>query len=1136
MNMAHSDGGGGDGDVCSSSSSSSSNRGGRGGASYCDQEQNNAGVVARITRAHAVTYATVLPHEPLPVPLAKSIPTPLSDISSTSSSFHDNDKHDQEEQNDTLTQFGYVHIQGAFTPKQPADNQQVANKTTENETNHIESIQSQSPRQQQQRNNNDEGENGIAGKTKKQCMCHDITYIEHTVHANLKQLLSSSILWDNPDNGELLHSVKVVSSPSPSTSLSSSTTTTTTTNISRIRLTTSNPYLARTIVSRLRRAGYSPQDLLVAKEHPPPSSALSKIDSSSSYCCPHGCGGRYSGKALQVSQVTPTISTDEDGNDEDGSGDKDENDNDGNSTRWPRAAPPKFRRLMLTTSTNTLRAKGGRTTSTSSLLLSADDEKAVELENRRRMTRYVYVENIIDRTAIAVSTSPIIATAASTATPRSCHDDDDPRDNVTEFVTECLLAFLQGNESTPQSPIVVLLKMSTSSSNSGAMRIGMIEDDIRHAFQDALRDTLHRDLFSPYASSTSISTSATSPSAALNTASHLGVELFLKPVTSKEKGSKRKTDIDSDGGSSSGTNTCQQHHGMYDQLHIGMRSHEDATSLIQLWQGKCITLTIQLPKSLLDLVASSTNQPHKIPTSIAIQTGKLFLDYADQKLPKRSTKKLGRIIKDGSLGDESTHQLLATGFPSCSECISSTDHVHVPGLYLLHDYIDTAEMEQVLLAALAGPHAPWAPPQYTQAGGLIKRRVQHYGYVFDYESSDVLRRDYDDNCSEEKAKHCCPPLPAIRPTRQSVLQMTNEDVEEYITSAVTHVKGWELLAGIIERTRRFDFASMSSSSSPKFHSSPVVDNAEDTVDAGHTRQQHSTVSLEPSATNDTLHHQQPLEQKQEHHQVYPHINQLTINEYTPGQGIGSHVDTETAFDDGLLLITLGGGIVMEFREVVSDNDDDDITANNDEEKWGDTRIKTAERRKKLLYLPPRSLVLLSGDARYKWEHMIVSRMTDTVNGAIIPRKVRVSLTLRTALTRPSTISADGEGRQQRQVQQISLPIYETTNFPPRWGQLSETDTSASADNTVHTAGTVIIERSDLVTPNTESKHVHDVYDAIATQWHHTRGKRGVLWPGATQFLDSLPRGSVVADVGCGDGKYFSAITAASSYVIGMDIS
>jgi SAM-dependent methyltransferase len=46
----------------------------------------------------------------------------------------------------------------------------------------------------------------------------------------------------------------------------------------------------------------------------------------------------------------------------------------------------------------------------------------------------------------------------------------------------------------------------------------------------------------------------------------------------------------------------------------------------------------------------------------------------------------------------------------------------------------------------------------------------------------------------------------------------------------------------------------------------------------------------------------------------------------------------------------------------------------------------------------------------------------------------------------------------------------------------------------------------------------------------------VLWPGATQFLQELPEGSIVADVGCGDGKYFPAIWEAGSYVIGSDIS
>jgi len=247
-------------------------------------------------------------------------------------------------------------------------------------------------------------------------------------------------------------------------------------------------------------------------------------------------------------------------------------------------------------------------------------------------------------------------------------------------------------------------------------------------------------------------------------------------------------------------------------------------------------------------------------------------------------------------------------------------------------------------------------------------------------------------------------------------------------------------------------------------------------------------------------------------QIYPRINQLTINEYTPGQGIGSHVDTLTAFDDGLLIITLGGGIVMEFRRVAAASYSE---TNGDEENNGNSS-------RKLLYLPPRSLVLLSGDARYKWEHMIVSRTTDTVDGEVLPRRLRVSLTLRTALTAPIPGEISGP-----------LPLYESTVFPPRWGQLSD----ALLDEGSGACGkSAAAERSDLVTPATESKHVHAVYDAIATQWHHTRGKCGVLWPGTSRFLEGLPKVSIVADVGCGDGWYFLAIWASDSYVIGTDIS
>ncbi len=138
--------------------------------------------------------------------------------------------------------------------------------------------------------------------------------------------------------------------------------------------------------------------------------------------------------------------------------------------------------------------------------------------------------------------------------------------------------------------------------------------------------------------------------------------------------------------------------------------------------------------------------------------------------------------------------------------------------------------------------------------------------------------------------------------------------------------------------------------------------------------------------------------------------------------------------------------------------------------------------------------------------MIVSRGTDFVNGKLIPRKTRTSLTLRTAITLPDTNSVTRP-----------LDLVESNKFPPCWDDNQKVD-------------------SGIATPATERQHVHAVYDAIAKQWHHTRGKRGVLWPGATSFLKALPVASIVADVGCGDGKYFPAIWQAGSYVIGTDIS
>uniref|UniRef100_K3W7F8 Methyltransferase type 11 domain-containing protein n=1 Tax=Globisporangium ultimum (strain ATCC 200006 / CBS 805.95 / DAOM BR144) TaxID=431595 RepID=K3W7F8_GLOUD len=56
----------------------------------------------------------------------------------------------------------------------------------------------------------------------------------------------------------------------------------------------------------------------------------------------------------------------------------------------------------------------------------------------------------------------------------------------------------------------------------------------------------------------------------------------------------------------------------------------------------------------------------------------------------------------------------------------------------------------------------------------------------------------------------------------------------------------------------------------------------------------------------------------------------------------------------------------------------------------------------------------------------------------------------------------------------------------------------------------------LAPPALESEHVHSVYDSIAPHFSHTRHHP---WPLVTAFLADVAPSALVADVGCGNGKY-----------------
>lgn len=105
-------------------------------------------------------------------------------------------------------------------------------------------------------------------------------------------------------------------------------------------------------------------------------------------------------------------------------------------------------------------------------------------------------------------------------------------------------------------------------------------------------------------------------------------------------------------------------------------------------------------------------------------------------------------------------------------------------------------------------------------------------------------------------------------------------------------------------------------------------------------------------------------------------DQLLVNEYLPGQGISPHVDYNS-FDRTVASLSLGSACIMDFEHV-----------------------ETGEKHQ--LWLEPRSILIMDGEARYQWMHGIAPRKKDVWNGAPFTRGRRVSITFRKSLTPSQT--------------------------------------------------------------------------------------------------------------------------------------
>ncbi|EKX38899.1 hypothetical protein GUITHDRAFT_115004 [Guillardia theta CCMP2712] len=202
-------------------------------------------------------------------------------------------------------------------------------------------------------------------------------------------------------------------------------------------------------------------------------------------------------------------------------------------------------------------------------------------------------------------------------------------------------------------------------------------------------------------------------------------------------------------------------------------------------------------------------------------------------------------------------------------------------------------------------------------------------------------------------------------------------------------------------------------------------------------------------------------------------DQCTVNEYQPGQGIRSHVDTHSAFEDGILSVSLGSSVVMEFRSP------DGLSKN--------------------VQLKPGSALSMQGESRYKWAHGISNRKSDLVDGKFVQRCRRVSMTFRKIKTSPCKC----EFPEQCDSQLAPIPKPRTVQY---------------TDGTELDPLTLLHHADGDKEPEIERRHVHEVYDTIASHFSETRYKP---WPKVAAFLQGLPFGSIVADVGCGNGRYLA---------------
>jgi len=262
-------------------------------------------------------------------------------------------------------------------------------------------------------------------------------------------------------------------------------------------------------------------------------------------------------------------------------------------------------------------------------------------------------------------------------------------------------------------------------------------------------------------------------------------------------------------------------------------------------------------------------------------------------------------------------------------------------------------------------------------------------------------------------------------------------------------------------------------------------------------------------------------------------NQITINEYLPGQGILAHVDTHSAFEDRIVSVSLGSDIGMEFSRCA------------------------APKNKLGVYLPARSVICFSEESRYAWKHGITKKTHDHLVKDLEEYQDPFNRSL-VEIFFPETNLV----KRERRVSITFRVVNRENKCSCRWKEFCDSQTAVKSSGNVAQEIPVSIPENMIKSladddnsfaKQLEQKHVFEFYETAAEHFSNTRHSP---WPQIARFLtmrtfgkdlkpfEGLSEGMWVADIGCGNGKYLRCIPSSVRknletlpvYAVGSDIS